>query len=282
MARKYYYLMSGLPDLLLDDSKNVPAFRTVAGEVLDELSPEDREHVGAMLFPIDNRNLVNILEQNGEEFDDRGSYSKEELTAAVRQPGDLPEYMQTFLAAHKENRSLYPGLSALDQLTWLFYDAMAESSSAFVRNWFEFDANLRNVAVGINIRKEHGHIEALATDRDRPAALTLVGRGDAAEAVLRSTAPDFGLAGSLPWVEKVNALAKGGLTEMEKGLDELRWNTLDEMSPLDYFQAETAAVFMVKLQIVYRWLKLDPVVGKEKLNKLVEELMTSFVMPDGF
>ncbi|MDR3012677.1 MAG: DUF2764 domain-containing protein [Chitinispirillales bacterium] len=282
MARNYYYLVSSLPDLLIDDSKNVPAFRTVVGEVMDELSTEDREFVSAMMRPVDNRNLVNMLEQNSEEFDDRGNYSREELAAAVRMPGDLPEYMQVFMSAHKESRQLFPGLSALDQLTWLFYDAMAESGNDFSRNWFEFDANLRNVAVGINIRKELGHIEALATDRDRPAALTVVGRGDAAEAVLRSTAPDFGLASSLPWVEKVNALSKGGLTDMEKGLDELRWGMLDELSPLDYFQAETVAVFMVKLQIVYRWLKLDPVTGREKLDKLVSELMESFVMPEGF
>lgn len=284
MARNYYYLVSGLPDLLLEDSKNVPPFRTVVDEIREELHPDDRELAVSMLYPVDNKNLVAALENGADaEFDDCGCFSRDELTAAIRAGGgDLPSYMQTYLAAHKENRQLFPGLSALDQLTWLYYDEMAESQSEFLRNWCEFDINLRNVLVGVNLRKELGHVEALANDRDRPAALTVVGRGEAAEAVLRSTAPDFGLGSSFGWIERVNALSRGSLVEFEKGLDELRWGVIEDMTPLNYFSAESVAGFVVKLLIVYRWMKLDPAEGKAKLDKLVSELMGSFVMPEGF
>jgi hypothetical protein len=191
--------------------------------------------------------------------------------------------MQTFLAAHKENRQLFPGLTPLDQLSWLFFEEMAESKNAFVREWFEFEISLRNLLVGINVRKGLGHIDTLATDRDRPIALTVVGRGEFAEAVLRSSSPDFGLSGSYPWVDRVLALSRGPLADMERGIDDLRWDTLNDMTMFTpFFHIETVAAFVQKLLIVERWVKLEPAAGKVRLDKLIGELMESFVMPEGF
>jgi hypothetical protein len=280
MARNYYYLVAGLPELLLEEGKHAVPFRVVAEEIRQEAAPDEFGFVRAMTLPIDNKNLVNTLTRGGADFDDRGNFTREELAKASV---DLPEYMQVFIAAHKENRPLFPGLTPLDQLEWLFYEEMAESENAFVREWFEFEISLRNLLVGINVRKGLGHIEALATDRDRPAALTLVGRGEVAEAVLRSTAPDFGLSAAHPWVDRVLALGKSGLTEMERGIDELRWNMINELTMFTpFFHIETVAAFMLKLLIVERWMKLDAAAGKAKLDKLVGELMESFVMPEGF
>jgi hypothetical protein len=280
MARNYYYLIAGLPELLMEEGKNVPPFRVVADEIRQELAPADFGIARAMTLPLDNQNLVNVLTRGGAEFDDRGNFSREELAKASV---DLPEYMQVFLAAHKENRPLFPGLAPIDQLAWLFYEEMAESKNAFIREWFDFEISLRNVLVGINVRKGLGHIEALATDRDRPLALTVVGRGEAAEAVLRSAAPDFGLSATYPWVDKVLALSKGSLTDMEKGLDELRWGMLNELTMFTpFFHVETVAALVQKLLIAERWVKLEPAAGKARLDKLIGELMESFVMPEGF
>jgi hypothetical protein len=223
-----------------------------------------------------------MLESKEAEFDTRGSFSQTELLNAVKAPETLPLYMQQFLEAHRENRQLFPGLTLLDQLTWLFYDEMTQSRNHFLKTWFEFDLDLRNVVVGLNVRKNFGHIEVLATERDRPGVFTVIGRNDVAEAVLRSAAPDFGLNTAHPWVEKVAALNRSGLTEMEKGLDDIRWAKLTELTEFTLFQTETIAAFVLKLMIVERWMKLEPVTGRAKLDRLVEELRGSFVMPAGF
>jgi|TergutMp193P3_1026864.scaffolds.fasta_scaffold27625_2 hypothetical protein len=278
----YYYLVSGLPDLLIEDNKFVPTFRTFMDEVADLTEPDDFDVISAMALPIDNRNLISMVEGTGAQFDPRGRFTREDFGDLARPPDELPHYMQAFLDAHRDNRQLFPGLTPIDQLSWLFYDEMADSENEFLREWHEFDLGLRNVAAGLNIRKGLTHIEAMATERDRPEALSVIGRGDIAEAVLRSTAPDFGLGASYPWVERVIALSHGTLTEMEKGLDEIRWEMLGELTTLSYFQAETVAVTAQKLLIVERWMSLEPAAGKVKLDKLVEELMGSFVMPAGF
>jgi hypothetical protein len=265
----------------MEESKSAPAFRSFMDDLRWLLTPEDYGLVSAMALPIDNQNLVNVLESKGG-FDPRGNYPLEELRTALKWADGLPKYMQAFLDAYKSNQLPFPGLTLIDQLSWFFYEEMAASKNAFLRGWFEFDIGLRNVAIGVNIRKGLGHIEALATERDRPAALTVVGRGDVAEAVLKSAAPDFGLSAAHSWVDKVSALSRGGLTDMEKGLDGIRWEVLSGLTTFTAFQAETVAAFVGKLMIVERWMKLEPSAGGEKLNKLVEELMESFVMPEGF
>jgi hypothetical protein len=251
-------------------------------EMRDGVESEDFDMIRAMTLPIDNRNLINLLESNGDSFDANGSFSQEELVEGLKSSEMLPAYMQEFLEAHKENRPVHPGLTSIDQLSWLFYEEMAESGNEFLKEWFDFDVGLRNIAAGLNIRKGLTHIEALATERERPGAFTVIGHGEIAEAVQRSTAPDFGLSQAYPWMEKVIALSKTGMVEMEKGLDDLRWEMLNDLTTFSYFQAETIAAFMQKLLIVERWMKLRPDVGREKLDKLISELMESFVMPDGF
>ena len=278
----YYYLVSSLPDLLIEDNKFVPSFRTFMDEVADLAADDDYDVITSMALPIDNRNLISALDGKNAEFDNRGRYTREDYGDLARPPSELPEYMQDYLEAHRDGRQPFPGLTPIDQLSWLFYDEMAESKNEFVREWHEVDLGLRNVAAGLNIRKGLTHINALATDRDRTETLTIVGLGEIAEAVRRSTAPDFGLTAAYPWVERVVALSRGSLTEMEKGLDEIRWETLDELTALTYFSAETIAACAQKLLIVERWMKLEPATGRAKLDKLVEELMGSFVMPTGF
>jgi hypothetical protein len=266
----------------MEENKSVPKFQDIMGNLRMELSEADLKIINTLRLPIDNKNLVNILESKNVEFDSRGNYSAVELGNALKSPENFPAYMQEFLEAHRANRQLFPSLTALDQLTRLFYDEVTQSKNAFLKEWFQFDLDLRNVAAGINIRKNLGHLEALATERDRPGMFTIIGRNDVAEAVLRSAAPDFGLAGAYPWVEKAVALGRGGLTEMEKGLDDIRWDKLNELMGFLVFEIEVIAIFVQKLLIVERWMRLEPVTGRAKLDRLVEELRGSFVMPAGF
>jgi len=311
-----------MPELLMDDGKSPITFKTFMAEVAEVATPEDMQVIDRMRLPIDNRNLICLLESEGE-FDDRGSLTREDLEDAIKYPDQLPDaiplfgldpevkppkYMRAYIKAHKESHQLFPGLTPIDQLTWLFYDEMidvdndkdeelfnadpsdrgfmyrSDSKCDFLREWYEFDRNLRNVVAGINIKKNLPHIEAIGTERDRPGVFTIVGDNELAEAVLKSPANDFGMAGRYPWIEKVLALSKSTLTEMEKGLDDIRWEMLNELSMFNAATHDVEAIAAVaqKVLIVERWLKLEPKVGRERMDKLVEEMMGSFVMPAGF
>ena len=54
------------------------------------------------------------------------------------------------------------------------------------------------------------------------------------------------------------------------------------MTIASHFRAETVFAFFIKLTIVERWLALDPVAGKERLDRLLDELTASYSVPAEF
>ena len=58
----------------------------------------------------------------------------------------------------------------------------------------------------------------------------------------------------------------------ERGLDELMWARIDEIVGLQVFTIDAILGFAAKLQIIARWLKLDPETGRELLRRLVDEI----------
>lgn len=282
MTGNYYYLVAGLPDLLLDEGKLPHSCEEFSAEALEQLNRNDGVIFNCFRHPFDNANLIGLLEKKETVFDKRGSLEEEVLAAALKTPDDLPAYMQLFLEMFRENRSPFPGLVPQDQLAWFFYEEMACHPEPFVREWYRFDLQLRNCVAGINCRNEFPHLEELSTERDRAASALVVGRDDVAEATLRSNAPDFGLSQQLPWVERLVTLSRGPLQEFEKGIAALRWDILDEMTLFSYFSAETVCAYFIKLTIVERWLALDPQTGKEHLDRLLDELKGSYTVPAQF
>ena len=186
-------------------------------------------------------------------------------------PESLPAYAAAFLETHREGRPVAPGLALLDQITWLFYEEMFGHRNAFLREWFLFDCNLRNLLAALAVREA---AERSSQDPRAALASALVGRTDVTEQILRSTAPDFGLGGMAPWSARVLALPRGDLVAFEKGVDTLRWQTLDELSVYSYFGIEMVLAFCLKLAMVERWMGLDAAEGKGLLEKLVDELRT--------
>lgn len=281
MASSYYFLVAGLPDISLDEGKNVPSFTDFIAETEEQVTGADRKLLKLIRLPFDNDNLISILE-NKTDFDPKGNFSRDTLTSSIKNPEILPRYMQLFLEAYKESRQVFPGLINRDQLNWLFFDEVIANNNAFIKEWFTFELNLRNLVAGINSRKGLKHFDEMATERDRAVSTMIIGRNDVAELILRSNAPDFGLSSILPWTEKVLAISRGNLLEMEKGLDSLRWEMLNDMTTFSYFGIEKVLAFSIKLAIVERWKVLDPKTGRERLEMLAEELRAGFEMPAAF
>ncbi|MCL2690321.1 MAG: DUF2764 domain-containing protein, partial [Chitinispirillia bacterium] len=110
----YYYVVSGLPPLIMEENKSVPSFTDIIRHIEEEVAERDLKIVNAMRLPIDNKNLVNMLTGKEAEFDTRASLTQAELASGIKEPESLPLYMQQFLEAHRENRQLFPGLTPLD------------------------------------------------------------------------------------------------------------------------------------------------------------------------
>ncbi|MFP4418386.1 MAG: DUF2764 family protein [Chitinivibrionales bacterium] len=279
MARNYYYLVSGLPDLILDGTKKPLGLVEFVDEVSEQLHPDDAQLFRYIRYPIDNRNLVALLKKDTESFDERGNFSREELEQEIRSPDRMPQYMTVFMEAHNEGKELFPGLTQLDQLSWLFYDWVLGVNNEFVREWFSFERDLRNVVAGLNCRKMRDTgVEEDSCD----LSTAIVTRNTAAQSILKSNAPDFSLSSQLPWIERVIAMSEVGLVDFEKSLDQLRWDELNEFTTFTGFRMETILAFSIKVEMVERWQQLDSDVGKEKVERLIKELKAGFQMSKEF
>ncbi len=269
MSRSYYYLVAGLPDLLLDETRNVVSLAEVLADFEEQFEADDRELLKAIRYPFDNRTIVAMLDSSGAPFDSRGVFSEEDLAQELKTPEALPAYAATFVEARREGRELFAGLRPADQLAWLFYDEMSGHPNEFVAAWYSFDCDLRNVLAARNVRET---ARRAGEDPRSRLSTVLVGRSEVVEQILRSTAPDFGLSQLAPWSERVFALPADNLVEQEKGIDTIRWQMLDSLSEFAYFQVETILAFCIKLGMVERWLGLDAVEGKKRLEQLVNDL----------
>ena len=140
-----------------------------------------------------------------------------------------------------------------DQLNADFYKRALAHKNRYVREWFAFDLDLRNTVVAyLN--------DSLGREKGKDQIL-LEGREEA----------------EFPELAKANAILHGtDILDRERGLDELRWQKIDEITLMDYFDIEIILGFVCKLKIIDRWLQLDPDSGRALFRKLVEDIRSTY------
>ncbi len=273
MKRNYYYLVAGLQDISLDIHKLVVGQLAFRQEWREHIHPADFALVEKLFLPYDNDNLLNLLQKKDKPHDERGNFSRERLEENIKEPANLPDYMQRFIVAFKNKDPLYPDMSPENELTTLFYDAMiAEERNDFLLSWWRFERNVRNILLALNARKYKV-----------PYEHQVIGSGEVSDSIRRSHARDFGLGNELDYMEELTAISrKEDIREREQATDDMKWKYLDEESFFHYFTIEKILAFVIKLGMVERWLAIDRDHGNELFRKLLSELQSSYELPETF
>ena len=149
------------------------------------------------------------------------------------------------------------------ELFGAYYAACGKAGSRFLREWSAFDRNLRNISAAVTARAAGRAVEEV-----------VVGGGDVAEQLQRSSAADFGLRGELPYIDAVIAAVndEANLVEKEHKIDLIRWNEAAELATFDYFDVNAILSYLVRINIVARWTLLDAARGREMFARLLAEL----------
>tara|TARA_Y100000294_G_scaffold32044_1_gene27239 strand:+ start:269 stop:1105 length:837 start_codon:yes stop_codon:yes gene_type:complete len=272
MAFQYYYLVAGLPGIVQDGPKLPVSRKRLKDECREQVHPNEFEQIKKLFYPDDNYNLYNVLLKTDKEFKKTGNYTLEELEEEIRSPESLPEYLTEFIDAYKNATPIKPGMSWENQLNHLFYGNICTYENFFVRSWFLFEFNLKNILTGLNSRK-HG----------TPLENEIIGDDYVAQNLKKSNERYFGLSKELDYIEPIiNLFEHKDMLEREKGIDQLKWDYLDELTTFEYFSVEVLISFFIKLGIAERWVKLDKETGKVFLNIMVNELRESFVFPEEY
>ena len=131
-----------------------------------------------------------------------------------------------------------------------FYEKAAESKNDFIRQYFDFDARLRNMKVNY-----------LAKRLGKKGEDYLVEMPDA----------DFEEETQIR-----DILNDADFVERERKMDELKWEKANDIARMDYFNMNTILAFLVKAKAVQRWAELDEKKGEEMFQKLVSEVRGTF------
>lgn len=270
--QNYYFLVAGLPDITIEQGKLQTGVADFIEQLRQGLSKNDAALLEPFLLPVDNLNLLALLQKQEAELLNQGLYPPAFLTEEVKEPLNLKPYMLRFIESFRAETRLYPQLSPENELATLFYAEMLESKAEFIRHWFEFELNLKNVLLVLAARKNN-----------IPYENQVIGSHPVAEIIRKSNARDLGISAEWPWIEKVIQIADTeNILAREKAIDQLRWTYLDELNTFNYFSVEVLIAYLIKLGIIERWLKLDQPTGEEMFKRLLGDLLNSYEFPNEF
>lgn len=272
--RNYYYLVAGLPDLLLDEGRQKASLASFKYEFESNLHPDDYRLVKYLFLKYDNANLLNLLMKKYKKFIDLGNYPRDIMEEEIKNPQNrLPSYLTNFIVSFKSGEKVYSATSWETELDNYFFDYLLQTENQFLREWFEFRMNLQNITTALTCR-----------DHDISAENDLVGNNVVTNQIKRSTASDFALMQEFPEIEKILSEweTSGTLTEREKVLDLIKWHWIDDQIFFHYFTVERLLGFLLQLEMVERWMTLDEKTGRKMFEKLLENLNESFELPEEF
>jgi hypothetical protein len=273
IKRNYHYLVAGLPELLLDEGRMKATLIELKSEFEQNIDQSDFELVKYLFLKFDNANLLNLLKKRDFEFDKRGAFSQELLEEQIKeQTGLLPQYMNFFIEDFMSDRRENIEISWENILEGYFYQHLIGTGNAFLRDWFTFRLNTKNVIAALVCRQYGLRMEN-----------QLIGNSEIIESLLRSNARDFGIVQDFPEIDKIlTAWESDTLLQREKALDMINWQWIDEQTFFHYFTIEKLIGFLLQFEMVERWMNLDRKEGEKMFNQLLDQLGRSFELPDEF
>jgi hypothetical protein len=250
---KYYFLVAYLPEIHRDDKKLKLRFSDLLSEK-EHISGQDWKQVELLLLSGDLLQIERLLAGKTMEVE-YSLYGLEFWREQLKSPKEVPEFMaepfETIVSEGMTPRNL-------ERLHEAYYTYVIETtSSPFLQAYMVFEKDLRNTVAAVRARR-----------KGIPASDSVVGEGDVVDLLSRSTAEDFGLAVEYPWIDKI--VSASGPVETEEAIQQVIWDTVDEMTEKLDFDFDVVLAYLLKLHLVERNISLSEEQGMETVRQLEE------------
>ena len=274
--KKYYCLIAGLPDLFFTENRPGATSLEFIKTISNDLTPEDFKLVKTLLLPNDNKNLLILLFDSKEPFDNEGNFTKQFLQNEIEKPAEIPEYMKNFINWVKKQEIKEKNLKAEIKLQTLFYTYILKTKNTFLREWFLFELNIKNVITTFNCNQ-------FKYDTDKHIIQTKNNREINVMLSQGRLKPEY-YEDDIMYADEIIRVAESDaeMIEKEKHIDKIKWEYLDEQTFFHFFTIEKILSFLLKLQITERWLQLDKNTGTALLEKLIDDIKISYEFPEEF
>jgi hypothetical protein len=272
MASGYYYLISSLPELSLNDKNleyNMVSYRKF---VMDELLPNDQKLLKILYYRYDIINLVNLIKETGEPWLEAGNYSREELLEMLGLPDNMPAFMRLFAEDTRKKWQVLSEKELLNRATTYFIDWSQRIENVFLRKWLRFDYNLKNLLIWLNSHKF-----------DLDPEDEVLGNHYEAEYLRKTKKDEIDLKSwDFRYREVMTHFDNPNIAIREAVIDEMRWHYLSELEENHAFGIERLLAFTIRLQIINRNIENTEQEGKEQLKGLLNNIREGYDMPEQF
>ena len=268
----YYYLISGLPEVKLSDSKVKYDINEITQNILSNLSDKDMKLFNYFIYQNDNKNLVNAIALSKGLFSpysvhlEPSIFSKEEIQKYANL-SNLPNYMAKFLEDNKNTE--WENIRHIENsLLSLYYEEMIQTGNAFIREYALFMRNLKNILAALNGK-------ALGFSGDE-ISKELIGDYPLIYALTKSSAADFGLGREIPYINNIidtfNSSDKADPYNLENVECSLVNGFLDRLTSIKSFTTDNLFAYYVNLTYAVSINIRNEEEGKKHLQTLVNSL----------
>ncbi len=278
MSNNYYYLVASLPRIAFELELKDISIPALKEEVRINVPESDYAHVNTLFTPYDIQNLLKLVLNRKLPFSDKGKFTEDQLREALDNPSMLPSYMADFVKQYhtkqeqeeeKEEQEEEKQIPISDPESYLlnrFYDVVTTSRNMFIRKWFTFDRDLRNIQAAIVARNTGVEKENI-----------LIGANELVKSLIKNQSADFGLRTEVDYMDTLmHIIDTADMLERERRLDMLRWSMAESLAEKSNFNIDYILSFLQKADIADRWIKLDKQTGMEMFKSILNDIQAKF------
>lgn len=276
----YYNLITGLPDILMDESKpsySISEFREICNELLTEA---DKRIIYYFYLKNDCLNIVKLLKNPDAIIEENGNLTLEQYHELIEQADEMnakvpcgaPAFLMQFILDYptlKESSQFF----AEDAILLAYYRYAMQCNEPQVAAWFELNFNITNILTAFIARNYGWKLEDYVLDANEVSDTILS----------NTTVKDFNLFPIIDYVDDVIKIAECEDPVLkEKRIDAFKWLWLDNNTFFKPFSIVSVFAYLCKLDMSERWEKLDANTGRETFTQIVDNLRSEARVPDEF
>lgn len=263
---KYYYLLATLPDLSLDIETSNIDFIEIVNTIKRNLGEEDRKTFKYLIYPNDNRNLLNAIFKTHHgliplSFQQPSEFDQSTIEDYVQERFSFPDYVTHFLTTFQE-RFPEMGMDEIeDHLMEGFFQEVAQLQDPFIGDYYSFERTLRSIVSAFS-RSLYTFLDTSSGLED-PEVIDKLANEGSGMAILGQAYPF--IASLREAVHSKDPLVT------EQAIDRIKWEFIDNYGK-EFFGSRHVYSYTLKLFILQRRAVIDQADPKEQFTRLNDQI----------
>ena len=276
----YYNLITGLPDILMDDCKSPYTINQFKELCEESLNKSDKNILYYFFLKFDCLNIVALLNDENASITQCGNLSEEQCRQLIaeademttKMPFGAPRFLMDFVLSYPERKDDVH-FFAEDAILLEYYRYAMECKNKDVRDWFELNFNIINILTAYLARNYGWNVENYVLNDN-----------EVSDTILKNAQTrDFNLTPVIDYVEDILKIAEiEDPVLKEKNIDAFKWLWLDDKTFFQQFSLFAVFAYLCKIEMNERWDKLDIETGKATFTKIVDNLRSEARVPEEF